>query len=190
MAETLILGAGETLRKTFLILPGESCDLDLEIDLRGEGGEVDLRGLYLCPGDEKVNIRVRLAHSAGSCISHQDFRGIAGGSASVTFDGRIVVAVDAQKTEAYQESHGILLSDRARIRTLPQLEIYADDVKCSHGATTGRLDEAEQFYMRSRGIPEAEAKRLQIMSFLSPVTATLSDGERAAVEKAIDQVLS
>ena len=85
------------------------------------------------------------------------------------FDGIIVVAPDAQQTEAFQENHNIVLTDEAAVQTKPQLEIYADDVKCSHGATVGRLNEDELFYMRSRGVPEAEARALQMLSFLSPV---------------------
>ena len=102
--------------------------------------------------------------------SHQKrHNGVAGGEAKAFFDGRIIVAQDAQKTEAYQTNRNILLTEGAKVETKPQLEIYADDVKCSHGATIGRLDEQEQFYMRSRGIPEDEAKFLQLISFLSPV---------------------
>ena len=94
------------------------------------------------------------------------------------FYGKIVVAQDAQKTEAYQENHNILLSDDARVNTKPQLEIYADDVKCSHGATVGRLNEEEQFYMRSRGIPEQEARALQMISFLAPVLESVMDSQQ------------
>ena len=91
----------------------------------------------------------------------------------MVFDGLIHVAPDAQKTEAYQENHSILLSGEAQVQTSPQLEIYADDVVCSHGATIGSLSEDELFYMRSRGIPEAEARQMQIQSFLSPVLSRL-----------------
>ena len=100
----------------------------------------------------------------------------------MSFDGRIIVAPDAQQTEAYQENHNILLSDDAHVETTPQLEIYADDVKCSHGATVGRLDEDAQFYMRSRGIPEKEARVLQMLSFLSPVTP---EGREKEVDAAV-----
>ena len=85
------------------------------------------------------------------------------------------MAQDAQKTEAYQENHNIVLSDEALVNTKPQLEIYADDVKCSHGATVGKLNEDERFYMRSRGIPEEEAKVLQMISFVAPVIVGLDD---------------
>lgn len=177
-----VVKAGEKLELSFVVLPGESRDIDVTVDLVGEGAEVSLKGLYLCGGQERVNFRILMHHRAPGCVSHQLFNGIAGGSARVTFDGRIIVAPDAQKTEAYQENHNILLSDEAHVETKPQLEIYADDVKCSHGATVGRLDEDAQFYMRSRGIPEQEARVLQILSFLSPVTP---EGREDEVETAV-----
>jgi Fe-S cluster assembly protein SufD len=93
----------------------------------------------------------------------------------VDFYGKIIVAQDAQRTEAYQENHNILLSDGAKVDTKPQLEIYADDVKCSHGATIGRLNEEEQFYMRSRGISLEDAKVLQMISFIAPVLENIQD---------------
>ena len=125
-------------------------------------------------------------HRAPGCVSRQLFNGIAGGSSHVTFEGRIIVAPDAQKTEAYQENHNIVLSDQAHAETMPQLEIYADDVKCSHGATVGRLDEEALFYMRTRGVPEKDAKVLQMLSFLSPVTP---EDKREIVEKAVLQLV-
>ena len=181
-----VVRAGERLELTFVVLPGESRDIDVAIDLVGEGAEVTLKGLYLSGGDERVNFRILMHHRAGGCISHQLFNGIAGGSSRVTFDGRIIVAPDAQQTEAYQENHNIVLSDNARVETTPQLEIYADDVKCSHGATVGRLDEEALFYMRTRGVPEAEARVLQMLSFLSPVTP---EGDRERVEQAVLQLV-
>ena len=180
------VGAGEKLELTFVVLPGESRDIDVAIDLVGEGAEVSLKGLYLCGGDERVNFRILMHHRAPGCVSRQLFNGIAGGSSRVTFEGRIIVAPDAQKTEAYQENHNIVLSDQAHAETMPQLEIYADDVKCSHGATVGRLDEEALFYMRTRGVPEKDAKVLQMLSFLSPVTP---EGDRERVEKAVLQLV-
>ena len=183
---TYTVGAGEKLALTFVVLPGESRDIDVAIDLVGEGAEVDLKGLYLCGGDERVNFRILMHHRVGGCVSHQLFNGIAGGSSRVAFDGRIIVAPNAQKTEAYQENHNIVLSEQAHVDTTPQLEIYADDVKCSHGATIGRLDEDALFYMRTRGVPEKEAKVLQMLSFLSPVTP---EEERDRVERAVLQIV-
>jgi Fe-S cluster assembly protein SufD len=176
------VGAGEKLDLTFVVLPGESRDIDITIDLTGAGAEVHLKGLYLCGGEERVNFRILMHHRVPGCVSRQLFNGIAGGSSRVTFDGRIIVAPDAQQTEAYQENHNILLSDRAHVETTPQLEIYADDVKCSHGATIGRLDEEALFYMRTRGVPGREARVLQMLSFLAPVTP---EKDRKRVEKAV-----
>ena len=173
LPERLALQGGESLRLTLVALPGVSCDGVLTLDLDGAGCEVDLAGLYLCQGDENVRLQIRLLHHAGGCRSRQLFKGIVGGQARVDFDGLIRVDPGAQKTEAYQEAHTILLSEQARISARPQLEIYADDVACSHGATAGFLDPDAQFYMRSRGIPEAEARRLQMLSFLSPVLERL-----------------
>ena len=161
--------AGETLILQFVVLPGESRDIDVSIDLCGPGAEAHIKGLYLCGADEKVNFRIVMHHKAPGCKSTQLVKGIAGGSAQVQFLGTIVVAPDAQQTEAYQENHNIVLTPEAKVHTQPQLEIYADDVKCSHGATVGQLSADELFYMRSRGIPEKEAKTLQMLSFLSPV---------------------
>lgn len=175
--------AGETLELQYVVLPGENRDIRVSIDLCGSGAEAHIKGLYLCKDQEKVTFRILMHHRAPGCKSTQLVKGIAGGSAQVHFDGRIVVAPDAQQTEAYQENHNIVLTDTAQVTTRPQLEIYADDVKCSHGATVGRLNDDELFYMRSRGIPEAEARKLQILSFLSPVIPADS---REAVEKAVD----
>ena len=170
------VGAGEKLELTFVVLPGESRDIDVAIDLVGEGAEVSLKGLYLCGGDERVNFHILMHHRAGGCVSHQLFNGIAGGTSRVTFDGRIIVA----------PNHNIVLSDGAHVETTPQLEIYADDVKCSHGATTGRLDEDALFYMRTRGVPETEAKVLQMISFLAAVTP---EDRKEEVEKAVNQIV-
>ena len=174
--------AGEVLNLQFEVLPGESRDIDVSVDLLGPGAEAHLKGLYLCKADEKVNFRIVMHHCAPGCKSTQLFNGIAGGQAQVSFHGTIVVAPEAQQTEAYQENHNIVLTPEAKVTTQPQLEIYADDVKCSHGATVGQLNEDELFYMRSRGIPESEAKTLQMLSFLSPV---VPEGREEEIEQAI-----
>ena len=158
-----------------IIMPGVSCDVKLDIALKGEGAEANVYGAYVCGSDEKVRIAVDMHHDVPHCNSRQLFKGIAGGASRVDFYGKIIVAQDAQKTEAYQENHNILLSDQAKVDTKPQLEIYADDVKCSHGATIGRLNEEEQFYMRSRGISLEDAKVLQMISFIAPVLENIPD---------------
>ena len=177
-----------------LILPGVSEDIRMNVELTGEGAEANVYGAYVCGADERVRIAVDMHHKVPHCNSRQLFKGIAGGTSRVDFYGKIIVAQDAQRTEAYQENHNILLSDNAKVDTKPQLEIYADDVKCSHGATIGRLNEEEQFYMRSRGITLEDATLLQMISFISPVLEKIQDEsakESAAVEyeKSIREII-
>lgn len=181
MSRTIDIQAGEKVSMTLLFIPGILDESDFEINLNGPGAELDLAGLYLCPSSEDLRIKVNVRHNSGGCLSRQLFKGIVGGRARAGFDGLIYVAQDSQKTKAYQESHSILLSPEARAESRPQLEIYADDVECSHGATTGFLNLDELFYMRSRGIPEAEARRLQMLSFIAPVLSRLDESRQAAV---------
>ena len=186
MTEVIIVSQGQIIRNievqsgqrkdmVLLVYPGVSCDIRLDVKLAGEGAEANIYGAYVCGGDEKVNIAVDIHHDLPHCNSRQLFKGIAGGKSRVDFYGKIIVAKDAQRTEAYQENHNILLSDDAKVDTKPQLEIYADDVKCSHGATIGRLNVEEQFYMRSRGITLEDAKVLQMISFIAPVLENIDD---------------
>lgn len=167
--ETIVLGRDEELSVLLIALPGVSADVSLKVDLNGEGARFALNGVGISTADEKIHVHVELRHNVPGCSSSQLFKNLVAGMARVDFYGRIIVAQDAQKTEAYQANHNLLLSETARVNTKPQLEIYADDVKCSHGATIGKLNEDEQFYMRSRGISLAEARFLQMISFVSPV---------------------
>ena len=174
--------SGQSTDMVFLVYPGVSCDVSLDVSLKGEGAEANIYGAYICGGDEKVRFAVDMHHDVPHCNSRQLFKGIAGGSSRIDFYGKIIVAQDAQRTEAYQENLNILISDEAKVDTKPQLEIYADDVKCSHGATIGRLNEEEQFYMRSRGISLEDAKVLQMISFIAPVLEKIPDeAQREAV---------
>ena len=175
LVRSIEVPGGQRADMVFLIMPGVSCDVKLDIRLAGEGAEANIYGAYVCGGAEKVKIAVDMHHDLPHCNSRQLFKGVAGGKSRVDFYGKIIVAQDAQQTQAYQENHNILLSDDAKINTKPQLEIYADDVKCSHGATIGRLNEEEQFYMRSRGITLEDAKVLQMISFLAPVLEAIPD---------------
>ena len=169
----LTLEENEHLRLTFIVMPGVSAEIPFEIKIGKPGVVLEIFGLYLCPHSEQVKFDITVRHMVGGAFSRQTFRGIVGGTARAEFDGLVYVAPDAQKTEAYQENRSILLSEGAVAETHPQLEIYADDVKCSHGATTGYLNPDELFYLRSRGIPEKEALKMQMISFVSPVIAHL-----------------
>ena len=188
--EHLVLGAGSRADITIVVMPGVSCDVRLTVDMEGVNAGWSIQGIYLCPGKEKVRIAVDMNHRVPLCSSRQLFKGIAGGSSKVDFYGKIIVSKDAQKTEAYQENHNLLLSDDARVNTRPQLEIYADDVKCSHGATIGRLNEEEQFYMRSRGITLHEARVLQMISFVSPVFSHIPESAvREELESEVERAV-
>ena len=175
LSRSIEVQSGEKAEMILLVLPGVSCDIKLDVRLAREGSEANIYGAYVCGGQERVKIAVDMHHDLPHCNSRQLFKGIAGGTSKVDFYGKIIVAKDAQRTEAYQENHNILLTDGAKVDTKPQLEIYADDVKCSHGATIGRLNEEEQFYMRSRGITLEDAKVLQMISFIAPVLENIED---------------
>lgn len=180
MGETVLppvvrLEAGEKRSAAFLVPRGVSGSFEVVYELAGEGAELDLTGVYACCGEQKVDFRITVRHLCAGCVSHQLFKGLAEDEARVKFEGLVYVAAGAEKTEALQENHSLLLSENAFVQSSPQLEIYADDVVCSHGATVGSLDENEQFYMRSRGISLEEARRLQILSFLSPVLEGLPE---------------
>lgn len=166
------------LALTVGILPGTpSENLVTEIVLKGKGADCSIKGFIIGKGEDRSSVTVTLRHRAGGCTSNQQFRIIASESSRCGFYGKIIVDPDAQKTEAYQENHNLLLSENATIGTMPQLEIYADDVKCSHGATIGKLNEDELFYMRSRGISEDEAKELLLKAFMLPMTDNIHEGD-------------
>ncbi|HTV81972.1 MAG TPA: Fe-S cluster assembly protein SufD [Acidobacteriaceae bacterium] len=133
--------------------------------LAGEGGECLINGLFLGTGRQHLDNYMHVEHASPHCGSRQFYNGILDGQAHGVFHGRIVVHKAAQKTDAKQTNRNLLLSDDAQIDTKPQLEIYADDVKCTHGATIGQIEESALFYLRSRGLSEAEARKLLLMAF-------------------------
>ena len=133
--------------------------------LAGEGGECLINGLFLGTGRQHLDNYMHVEHASPHCGSRQFYNGILDGQAHGVFHGRIVVHKDAQKTDAKQTNRNLLLSDDAQIDTKPQLEIYADDVKCTHGATIGQIEENALFYLRSRGLSEAEARKLLLLAF-------------------------
>ncbi len=141
--------------------------------LNGERAESSLDGLYLGINKQHLDNHMRVNHMAPNCPSRQYYRGILGDSARGVFTGRIFVDQIAQKTDAYQNNANLLLSDTAAATARPQLEIYADDVKCSHGATTGEMNEDALFYLRARGIPESDARLLLLFAFAAENTERL-----------------
>lgn len=142
---------------------------DVSAHLQGEGGEATLNGLYVLENNQILDNYTLLEHAEPHCPSHELYKGILGGAARSIFRGKILVHQKAQKTDAYQQNQNILLSDDARVNTKPQLEIYADDVKCSHGATIGQLDATALFYLQARGIGKTEARHLLLKAFADDI---------------------
>jgi Fe-S cluster assembly protein SufD len=137
--------------------------------LDGEGAESRLDGLYVISGKQHVDNHTVIDHAKAHCPSHEVYKGVLDGKAQGVFNGKILVRPDAQKTDSKQSNKNLLLSEDAVINTKPQLEIYADDVKCTHGATVGQIDPEAVFYLRSRGIGEDEAKKLLTFAFANDV---------------------
>ena len=158
--------------------------------LAGEGGECLINGLFLGTGRQHLDNYMHVEHAAPHCGSRQFYNGILDGQAHGVFHGRIVVHKAAQKTDAKQTNRNLLLNDDAQIDTKPQLEIYADDVKCTHGATIGQIEENALFYLRSRGISEIEARKLLLMAFAEECVERMHAGAaREHVEKLIREHL-
>jgi Fe-S cluster assembly protein SufD len=154
-------------------LSGSLVRNNLTLVLDDEHIESHLNGLYLTDGNQVVDNHTVVDHRKPNCNSNELYKGIIEGKSTATFNGKIFVRKDAQKTNAFQSNKNILLSQAGTINTKPQLEIYADDVKCSHGSTTGKLDEAKIFYLRARGISIANAKKLLMHAFASEVVNTI-----------------
>ena len=143
---------------------------NMEVCFSGSGAQAILRGIYLGEGDQHLDVRTYMDHAHPNCSSDQHFRGIMNNQSRGVFNGMVLVRKDAQKTDAQQSNKNLLLSREARIDTKPQLEIFADDVKCAHGATVGELDKDALFYLQSRGIAKAEAKLMLTRAFAAEIT--------------------
>ena len=146
---------------------------DINSVLDGENIETHYYGLYMINGKQHVDNHTFVDHAKPNCMSNELYKGILDDNARGVFNGKIIVRQDAQKTNAYQQNKTILLSKTATIDTKPQLEIFADDVKCSHGATVGHLDDVSEFYIRSRGVPQELAKSMLIRAFANDVIETI-----------------
>jgi len=140
---------------------------------KGERIDSTLKGITIIGDKQHVDHYTLVNHATPNCESHQNYKTILGGSATGVFNGKIFVEKEAQKTDAFQQNNNILLSDKATINAKPQLEIFADDVKCSHGCTIGQLDESAMFYMQQRGIPQKEAKGLLLYAFSNDVIESI-----------------
>lgn len=170
-----------------LTLDGKLVRNNFSIELDGEKCESHFHGLYLLKGNSLVDNHTVVDHKQPDSFSNELYKGVMGENSKGVFNGKIFVRPHAQKTNAFQSNRNILLDDTATINTKPQLEIWADDVKCSHGCTTGQLDEEALFYLRSRGIPQAEAKALLLHAF---VAETYNNVENEPVKNFIEKLIS
>jgi Fe-S cluster assembly protein SufD len=147
----------------------------MAIRSEAEGSRSELAGAFILSGHQQANILTTVEHAAPGGETREMFKGVATGSAHGAFQGRITVQQGAQKVDAHQTSRNLVLGPHAAIDAKPELEIFADDVKCSHGAAVGDLDEAALFYLRARGIPNQEARRLLVEGFLREPLEGIAD---------------
>jgi Fe-S cluster assembly protein SufD len=168
---TLAVSAGRDSRVRLhsMAFGGKLSRTNIHATLAGEGAECVLNGLYLVRGEQLADHYMIVDHAVPRGTSHEYFNGILAGKSKGVFHGRIIVRPDAQKTDAKQTNKNLLLSDDATVDTKPQLEIYADDVKCTHGATVGQLSDEAIFYLRSRGIPLEKARKMLIYAFAGEI---------------------
>ena len=163
------LSRNAVLESTTTTLKGKFVRNNLELKLNGDGSETILNGFYFLDGYDFADNHTLVDHAVPNSTSNEIYKGIMNDNSKAVFNGKIIVRPDAQKTAAYQTNRNILLSDDAEINTKPQLEIYADDVKCSHGATSGKIDNEEMFYLKSRGISEEKAQSLLLNAFADEI---------------------
>jgi Fe-S cluster assembly protein SufD len=183
-------GRGANVASHSLLLGGAIVRNNVHPVLAGEGGDCLINGLYIGGGKQLLDNYMLVEHASPNCASRQFYNGILEGTAHGVFHGRIIVHKDAQKTDAKQTNRNLLLTDQAQIDTKPQLEIYADDVKCTHGATIGQMEENALFYLRSRGIDELSARRLLLGAFAGECVERMAEGPaRTHVENLINEQL-
>jgi len=156
-----------------LAVGGSLARTNIYTSLDGEGATCTLNGLYLADGSQHIDNQTSIEHIAPNCPSHEVYKGVLDGRSHGVFNGKVYVHPEAQKTDGKQSNNNLLLSATARIDTKPQLEIFADDVKCTHGATVGRLDDMAMFYLNSRGIGAARARTLLTYAFAADVLETI-----------------
>jgi len=161
------------------------------VNINGQNSEANLNGMYIPSGTEHVDNHTIVDHKVAHCESNELYRGVMMDKSTGVFNGKVFVRQDAQKTNAFQSNGNVLLSDFATINSKPELEIYADDVKCSHGSTTGQMDEEALFYLMSRGITEKNARILLVNAFAEDVLAEMvNENLREYIESAIKEKLS
>ncbi len=160
------LSSGGYYSNFSLLCGGTQARNDIAVSMDGEQAQVALNGIMLLDDKDQAQTTTRVEHKAPHCASKQVYKTVLNGKAQGSFQGKVVVAPDAQKSDGYQLSRALLLSDQAQMHARPELEIYADDVTCSHGSTIGDLDEEALFYLRSRGLGEQQARSLLVEAFI------------------------
>ncbi len=177
------MGRDSVLNSFSLNVGGKLTRHDIHVVIEDTGVECSLNGVNLLRGSQHGDTTILMEHSAPHCVSNQFYRSVLDDAARGVFQGKVHVHKKAQKTDGYQLSNALLLSPKAEMDTKPELEIYADDVKCSHGATTGALDEEPLFYLRSRGLTEGAARLLLVQAFVNEVVDKIVDNDvRAEVQ--------
>jgi Fe-S cluster assembly protein SufD len=185
------LSSRATLTSNSIALGGALVRNNITAILGGEGIECTLNGLSLGTGSQLIDNHTTIDHAKPHCASHELYKAILDGKSRGVFNGKIFVRQDAQKTDAKQTNKTLLLSDDATMDTKPQLEIFADDVKCTHGATIGQLDAEQIFYLRSRGIGEMKARDILTFAFASDVVGRIHhDALRERLEALVHERLS
>jgi Fe-S cluster assembly protein SufD len=177
---TYDISADARLTQTVATFGGALVRNETEALVNGSGVELALNGLYLTRARQHVDNAIRVDHAKPGSVSDQFYKGVLGGESHAVFAGKIVVRRDAQKTNAYQANNNLLLSPDVEIDTKPELEIFADDVKCSHGATSGELDEGELFYLRARGLDPDTARSMLTFAFAGEVIERFGNAAIAA----------
>lgn len=160
-----------------ITLDGSFVRNDAAVSVEGQHAQTYLNGAYWLKDEQHVANYTTMDHKVANCESFETYKGVADDKATAVFNGKVFVRKDAQKTNAYQSNANVLLSDNASINSKPELEIYADDVKCSHGSTTGQLDETALFYLRARGLSAASAKNLLLQAFMEDVLTYIKQEE-------------
>lgn len=163
-----------TMQSCIISFNGGKIRNNIHVDLDGEHSDVQIYGLYLMDKKQHIDNQMKINHNVANCNSNEKFKGILDDEATAVFNGHVLVAPNAQKTNAYQNNSNIILTDKAKINTMPFLEIYADDVKCSHGTSTGQIDQDAMFYMRQRGIKKEEARMLLMYAFAAEISNHIS----------------
>jgi Fe-S cluster assembly protein SufD len=159
----------------------------LTINVAGTNCTTNLNGAYLLKENQHVDNHTVVDHLAPHCNSNELYKGVIDDKATAVFNGKVFVRKDAQKINAFQSNGNVLLSDNASVNSKPELEIYADDVKCSHGSTTGQLDEEAVFYLRARGLSEKSARHLMVSAFIGDVLEKIESEEVLAFTQKILQ---